>query len=225
MYKFNFKTNKYEAQKPADDEEDEVSDDGYESDEIQYNSRSMSQLLSGFSAYNRKPKVKIQETVDDESDGFSWLPKLRRANEMSSVPVEKDEPTESDGFSWLPKLRRANKMSSVPVEKDEDKKDGTKRSWLPVSSWWCFRFSRHIYNLCGIYVLWILLHFASVKLYSRYCVPSSFIGLLLTPFLVPTPHCKALRWTMHQGGSTIDSMWIVMGTWLASKIVVMVKKV
>ena len=76
-----------------------------------------------------------------------------------------------------------------------------------------------VFNVSSVYLLWILIHFISVHLYVYFCVPSTYIGFLYSPFLISTPHCKALRWATQTGASTIDNMWIVFGTWICSIIV------
>lgn len=89
-----------------------------------------------------------------------------------------------------------------------------------LSKWVIIKpFCIQIYQVSNIYILWFLLHFLSAHLYTRYCVPSDINGFFLAPFYIASPHCKALRWINHKGGDTIDSMWIVLGTWLCSKCI------
>jgi hypothetical protein len=71
----------------------------------------------------------------------------------------------------------------------------------------------------SIYILWILLHFVAVYLYHKFCALTTFMGLLMSPFLVVAPHCKALRWVIQMGGNTMETMWIVLGFWLIKKLV------
>jgi hypothetical protein len=74
------------------------------------------------------------------------------------------------------------------------------------------------FEICGIYIFWILLHFISANLYSHYCANISFFGLLISAFQAPAPHCVALRWAITTGGNIINQMWIVLGTWICGKI-------
>ena len=76
------------------------------------------------------------------------------------------------------------------------------------------------YHASSIYIFWIILHYISAQLYVYYCTPSNIYGLIISPFLVSAPHCKALRWVLHNGGNTIDNMWIVLATWFASKLII-----
>ena len=73
-------------------------------------------------------------------------------------------------------------------------------------------------NIAGIYLVWIILHFVAAHLYVYYCANLSFYGFLMSPILVSAPHCRAIRWTIYNGAQSIDTMWIVFGTWLCSRI-------
>ena len=73
-------------------------------------------------------------------------------------------------------------------------------------------------SLYGIYLVWIILHFIASHLYVKFCVPASFLGLVVSPFLTTTPHCQGLRWIIYNGANTINNMWIVIGTWMSSNL-------
>lgn len=73
-------------------------------------------------------------------------------------------------------------------------------------------------EICGIYILWILLHYIASHLYIQFCVPLTIRGFLMAPFLTPTPHCQALRWAIYTGANAINSMWAVLGVWMCSKL-------
>ena len=74
-------------------------------------------------------------------------------------------------------------------------------------------------SLAGVYILWMFLHFVSANLYVYYCANMSFIGFFMSPILASAPHCRAIRWIMNAGAQSIDTMWIVLGTWVCSKLV------
>ena len=76
------------------------------------------------------------------------------------------------------------------------------------------------YNASSLYLFWICLHYIAANMYSFYCVPNSFQGFIMSPFLVSAPHCRAIRWVVHNGGNTIDNMWIMLATWLCSRLIV-----
>jgi hypothetical protein len=74
-------------------------------------------------------------------------------------------------------------------------------------------------ELCGIYLVWIVLHYLSSHLYVAWCAPLTIVGFLLSPFVVPAPHCQAFRWVIVNGSNYITTMWFTFGTWIAKKIV------
>ena len=78
--------------------------------------------------------------------------------------------------------------------------------------------SNHLYdylkiirNVCGTYFVWIVLHYLSAHLYIYLCVPATISGFLFAPFIVPAPHCHALRWAIYNGGNVIIAMWVLIG--------------
>jgi len=75
-----------------------------------------------------------------------------------------------------------------------------------------------IIKISGVYLLWILLHFFASYLYTKFCVPTTLFGLIMSPFLVNTPHCQGLRWIIYNGANVINNMWIVVGTWLCANL-------
>lgn len=79
---------------------------------------------------------------------------------------------------------------------------------------------RFIFELCGIYIIWIFLHYISAHLYVYLCNPLSIIGFITSPFLVPALHCQALRWVIANGAININSMWLTIGTWIIAKLVI-----
>jgi len=82
----------------------------------------------------------------------------------------------------------------------------------------CKKGIHFIYYSASIYLLWILIHFCASHLYVYYCVPMTISGLLVSPFLISAPHCKALNWAIYNGSNIISSMWILIGAWICSKI-------
>ena len=73
-------------------------------------------------------------------------------------------------------------------------------------------------SVAGIYILWMVLHFVSANLYVYYCAHMSLFGFLMSPVLASAPHCRAIRWVLNSGTHSIDAMWIVLGTWVCSKL-------
>jgi len=75
-----------------------------------------------------------------------------------------------------------------------------------------------MYYSVSIYLVWILIHFCASHLYVYYCVPMTVSGFLVSPLLISAPHCKALNWAIYNGSNIISYMWIIVGTWICSKI-------
>jgi hypothetical protein len=73
-------------------------------------------------------------------------------------------------------------------------------------------------EIIGIYLLWIILHYFAGILYHKFCTPSTLFGFLISPFIVLTPYCSGLRWLIFNGGNIITNMWLICGTWIASKL-------
>jgi hypothetical protein len=73
-------------------------------------------------------------------------------------------------------------------------------------------------GVAGLYILWMILHFVSANLYVYYCAHMSLFGFLMSPVLASAPHCRAIRWVLNSGAQSIDAMWIVLGTWVCSKL-------
>ena len=75
-----------------------------------------------------------------------------------------------------------------------------------------------IKSVAGIYMVWMLAHYVASQLYVSWCVPATFIGFIASPFMIPAPHCQALRWAVYTGGNNIMLMWGAMGAWLLKKV-------
>jgi hypothetical protein len=75
-----------------------------------------------------------------------------------------------------------------------------------------------IFNVAGIYFLWIFLHYIASHFYVKLCVPDNLIGFLLSPFMTTTPHCQGLRWIIYNAASVINNMWLLLGSWICSTI-------
>ena len=78
----------------------------------------------------------------------------------------------------------------------------------------------HIWNLFGIYLLWIVLHYMASHLYVQYCTPNTIIGFISSPIVSPLPHCQAFRWIIYNGGNSIMNMWLILGLWLMKHLVI-----
>ena len=78
---------------------------------------------------------------------------------------------------------------------------------------------RPFVKLCIVYLLYMIAHFISPYVYIQFCTPQTFIGFLTSPFMIPTPHCKAIRWIMTYSASNIETMWALLGVWGISLVI------
>jgi hypothetical protein len=76
-------------------------------------------------------------------------------------------------------------------------------------------------NVSGIYLLWIFLHYIASQLYIELCVPKSIMGFLISPFMTATPQCQGLRWVVYNAANIINNMWILLGTWICSTLLLL----
>jgi hypothetical protein len=81
-------------------------------------------------------------------------------------------------------------------------------------------FSKISFEIFGMYIFWILLHYICSHLYVYWCTYGTLIGLLLSPFTVPAPHCQALRWVILNGSNIINTMWITLSGWIIKRILI-----
>jgi len=74
------------------------------------------------------------------------------------------------------------------------------------------------YEVTGVFVLWICLHYVAANLYPSYCAETSLSGFIKSIFVAQAPHCIAMRWVIYNGGIAINSMWISIAIWISSKL-------
>lgn len=79
---------------------------------------------------------------------------------------------------------------------------------------------KFIKSVGTIYVAWILMHYIATNLYPVVCAPHTLKGFIMSPFMVTTPPCIALRWIIDSGAKAITSMWTILGAWCIQRIMV-----
>jgi hypothetical protein len=75
-----------------------------------------------------------------------------------------------------------------------------------------------IYDIAGIFILWIIIHYCASNLYANYCAELSISGFIKSAFIAQEPHCVAMRWIIYNGGNMINSMWISIAVWVTTKV-------
>lgn len=81
--------------------------------------------------------------------------------------------------------------------------------WLLQNTGWCWK--RASWKVMRIYAMLVIVHYVCANLYSRLCTAQTFHGLLMSPFMVPAPHCEGLRWVVYHGAVRINGMWLLVG--------------
>ena len=79
--------------------------------------------------------------------------------------------------------------------------------------------TKEMQTLMTFYLMWIFMHHVSAHVYIYFCTPNTIYGIITSPFLVAAPHCTAIRWVLYEGGNMITTMWISIGTYIATKII------
>lgn len=75
-----------------------------------------------------------------------------------------------------------------------------------------------VFNVGGIFIMWIVLHYIAANLYARFCAEYSLFGLIKSIFIAEAPHCMAMRWMIYHGGAAIHTMWVSIGIWFTGKL-------
>ena len=72
----------------------------------------------------------------------------------------------------------------------------------------------NIPTIVCVYFGIVLAHFICSNVYPIWCCKNTWYGFIMTPFMVVTPHCEALRWVMHYTGEQIRNVWLWIGSYL-----------
>lgn len=75
-----------------------------------------------------------------------------------------------------------------------------------------------VYHATLMYVIWIILHFISVHTYTEYCTGRTVFGLLSSAVHVSSPFCQGLSWVIYTGSRQILNMWIILASFISSKL-------
>ena len=75
------------------------------------------------------------------------------------------------------------------------------------------------FRFVAVCFMYMIVHYTAPYLYIQFCTPKTMIGFITSPFIVPAPHCKAIRWTIMYSASNIETMWVVIGVWIMTRLV------
>jgi hypothetical protein len=144
---------------------------------------------------------------------------------MSSELSNQEQSTEETQTRATRLLRSKSKLPNVFVgESESDDDDGSElEEGIAMEDHYvrlkrmALEYGRTFIELFGVYFFWIFLHYTSAHMYAYWCAPLTFGGFILSPFVVPAPHCQAFRWVITNGSSNIIGMWFTLGTWCVRK--------
>ena len=68
-----------------------------------------------------------------------------------------------------------------------------------------------------VYLMCIWLHFVLPRVYIYACIPFTFMGMMLSPFMAQSPHCKAIMWALNTSVDTIQKMFLLLIAWFLSR--------
>lgn len=75
-----------------------------------------------------------------------------------------------------------------------------------------------ILRLISVYVIWILIHCASIYMYQYYCAYPSWEGLFHSLLLVNSPHCRTLMYLSQTGIFVMNSFWQSLFIWITTEL-------
>jgi hypothetical protein len=162
----------------------------------------------------RKEDVEDEYISDSESD-----------SDDDEDPVVKPKPVVAGGMlrfpwsswlhdrtkGWLPQRATATKPTSpwLQAQQQQQQQQQQQPTWLQKPSTWSWR--RATWKVVRLYMFVVIVHYICANLYSRWCTPQSIYGLVMSPLMVPAPHCEGLRWVVYHGAVRINGMWLLMG--------------
>lgn len=133
-----------------------------------------------------------------------------------SEPEEEDEEEDDNESSSdesecgiRPWKTAAPKKLTTTTAANKFKLWGGEGGWLLQNTGWCWK--RASWKVMRIYAMLVIVHYVCANLYSRLCTAQTFHGLLMSPFMVPAPHCEGLRWVVYHGAVRINGMWLLVG--------------
>lgn len=126
----------------------------------------------------------------------------------------------------MPNTRRSNSTDSREMVREEDihivETDEHDRYEgilsMNIKDFISINMMLELWNLTKIYLFWIFVHIMSVNLYCYCCAYPSLYGFLISPFIAVAPHCRALSWLMTNSITSINNMWLTLGTWCVTRL-------
>ena len=77
---------------------------------------------------------------------------------------------------------------------------------------------KKIPNEAIVYMISFLIHYIAPHLYVHFCVPYTVSGFFLSQFMVITPQCQCIRWSLSVSSYLLNNMWILIATMILMKV-------
>ena len=87
-------------------------------------------------------------------------------------------------------------------------------TYLTTANYYFQRIRENIPTVVSVYFGIVLTHYVCSNIYPLWCCKLTFFGFIMTPFMIVTPHCEALRWIIHYTGEQIRNVWLWIGGYL-----------
>ena len=141
---------------------------------------------------------------------------LRKKNiNINLKKIEKEESDSSSTTSSSDSEESNNPNIIMNSKTDSKSKEENQTNIIITTAKNCIYIA---YDTTKIYLLWIVIHYLASQYYVPFCSPRSIWGFIITPILAATPQCKGLRWVINTGGNTMETMWVILGVWVCTKI-------
>jgi hypothetical protein len=75
-----------------------------------------------------------------------------------------------------------------------------------------------MYYAVLVCLLWVIVHFLAAHVYVRWCVPPTWYGLFMTPFVASAPHCTGIRWVLNISSDKMVAMWSAVGLFVIAMV-------
>ncbi len=77
---------------------------------------------------------------------------------------------------------------------------------------------KQIPNEAIVYIISFIVHYIAPHLYVHFCVPYTISGFFLSQFMVITPQCQCIRWSLSVSSYLLNNMWILIATMILMKV-------
>ena len=161
--------------------------------------------------------------------------KKLKNNKLQSIQEENNENKSDDSLEEIEEdiddfLEETPQIKQIKQIKEDEDKELNKykdigdyiieKSYLYINNTFSYIYYalKIMVKVSGVYLMWIILHYGASHLYIQLCVPKTPWGFLISPFLTATPHCQGLRWIVYNAANVINNMWVILGAWVCSTI-------